>query len=462
MLITILATIVVLGVLIFVHELGHFVTAKLADIEVPRFSIGLGPRLWGFRRGETEYVISWLPLGGYVKMAGMEELESVEGGPSRREEGTETAMIWDEGALASGEQPPRPRDFDSKSLPARAMVISAGVIMNMLFAFAVYAGVALVWGAERVPDGTIYRVEAELLPEGAEALAAIPPGARLVAIGERRIRDWSDLRRAIWLAPAGATVFHFDGAPAAAVRMPAADSSRFALYASMRPVIPSTLGAVTRGSAAERAGLRPGDRVTAVGGRPVATWYEVVEAIQASPGEAVDLEVNRDGARVAVSVVPSPDTVVIDGEPRVIGRMGVAQARDRPGPIGAVAFGATQTWEMTSVTLEFLRNLVTGKASPRSVGGPILIGQVSGRVARQGVEQFLSFMALFSINLAILNLLPIPVLDGGQLVFLGIEGVRGRALSIETRMRLAQVGLFMILAIMVWAFGSDLLRVFGI
>src|SRR5262245_20054846 len=174
MLITILATVVVLGVLILVHELGHFLTAKAVDIEVPRFSIGLGPKLVGFKRGETEYIISWLPLGGYVKMAGMEEMEKLEGGPSKQVSGTLTAE--DTGVEVETKREAGPRDFESKSLPARALVISAGVIMNLLFAIVVFAVSAMIWGVPAIGDTRIGNVAEELLPAGTESLASIPVG----------------------------------------------------------------------------------------------------------------------------------------------------------------------------------------------------------------------------------------------------------------------------------------------
>ena len=183
MLITILATIVVLGVLIFVHELGHFVAAKLVDIEVPRFSIGLGPKLIGFRRGETEYVISWLPLGGYVKMAGMEELEKLEGGPTAQPTITGTGTAGDLGVEVETPQQARPRDFEAKSLLARTFVISAGVLMNILFAIVVFAASARIWGVQAISDTRIGNVTEELLPEGTEALARLPAGTRIVSVG---------------------------------------------------------------------------------------------------------------------------------------------------------------------------------------------------------------------------------------------------------------------------------------
>src|SRR5690606_9075281 len=199
MLTTLVAFIIVLGVLVCVHELGHFGTAKLVDIEVPRFSIGLGPKLWGFRRGETEYVISWLPLGGYVKMAGMEELEAIEGGAAEPEsETTGLTGATDLGLVqeSEGRRPKSERTFESKSLPARMLVISAGVIMNVIFAFLVFAGSAWVLGVERPPEARVPAVPAEHLPPGAEALASVPPGSRVVAVGGRRVENSDDLQRA--------------------------------------------------------------------------------------------------------------------------------------------------------------------------------------------------------------------------------------------------------------------------
>ena len=196
---TILATIVVLGVLIFVHELGHFMAAKSVGIEVQRFSIGLGPTMFGFRRGETEYVISWVPLGGYVKMGGMgdEVMDRLEGGA---EEGVEEGTP--EGAAAQPRQP-RPSDFDGKPIWARTFVISAGVIMNMLFAFAVYTGVNAAWGLPELAENRVGEVLPELLPAGAEALAELPAGARLISVGDHQVDHWGDVRDGFLEAPTG-------------------------------------------------------------------------------------------------------------------------------------------------------------------------------------------------------------------------------------------------------------------
>ena len=195
----VLATIVVLGVLIFVHELGHFMAAKSVGIDVQRFSIGLGPTMFGFRRGETEYVISWVPLGGYVKMGGMDDemMERIEGGAR---EGAEEGA--GEGALTQPREP-KPGDFDAKPIWARTLVISAGVIMNMLFAFVVYTGVNARWGLPELAEHRVGRVVPELLPPGAEALSELPSGARLVSIGGVQVNHAGDVRDGFLEAPAG-------------------------------------------------------------------------------------------------------------------------------------------------------------------------------------------------------------------------------------------------------------------
>jgi regulator of sigma E protease len=468
MLTTILATIVVLGVLIFVHELGHFMTAKWVDIEVPRFSIGFGPRVIGFRRGETEYVISALPLGGYVKMAGMEEMEQIEGGPL-----TVNDTTGDEQTIAEareGHRPRRARDFESKSLPARALVISAGVIMNLLFAVFAFSLIAGIWGVPTDPGTRLGGVAEERLPEGGEALARIDPGSVVARVNDAEVTTWREFTLALTRARAGEARIEFENAPPVAFELPSADEQRAMLISAFEPFlqVEPVLAEVLTGGPADQAGLRRGDRILRAGGHEVSTWQEFVAVIERSPGAPVPLIVERDGRRLELTVTPHDR--VLDSGIRV-GRIDVsvpylsAEAqlpRVRANPLQAVARGTSQTWEITVLTVDFLAGMFTGRHSARNVGGPIMIGQMSGRFARAGVEAFLGFMAILSVNLAILNLLPIPVLDGGHLVFLGIEAVRGRALSFDQRARLTQVGFVFIILLMAWAIGNDLLRAIGV
>lgn len=445
----ILAFLVVIGVLIFVHELGHLVAAKSVDIEVPRFSIGFGPKLVGFRRGETEYVISALPLGGYVRMAGMEDTAMLEG----------PAEV--DAAVASG------RDFESKSLLARVWVVSAGVIMNFLFAIVTFAAIAFIYG-EPIIATTQVAVEA---PEAgaavAEPLASIPLGAELTAVGDAPVATWNDVVERVSAAPAGPLELRFADAPPVTLQLPAGDSARAALLAPLQPFTPPLIGEVSPGGVADRAGFEPGDLVVEVAGRPVSTWSEFVRAIRANPAREVALVVQRDGARVPLTVVPEPERELnVEMERIEVGKIGVGQQfileRQPVSAVDAVARGGRITWETTSAIVALLGDLVTGQASARTLGGPLAIGQLSGAAARSGLETFLQFMALLSVNLAVLNLLPIPVLDGGQLLFLGIEGLRGKPLSVEQRLRLANVGVILVIGIMVWAITNDFLRFFGI
>ena len=361
----ILATILVLGVLIFVHELGHFMAAKAVGVEVQRFSIGLGPKLFGFRRGETDYVVSAIPLGGYVKMGGMGDdvMEQIEGGPT------------------DSSTPPE-RAFDRKPIWARTLVISAGVAMNFLFAFLAYTAVAVGWG----------------------------------------------------------------------VRVESADAA-------------ALVGTVNPGGSADVAGIRAGDVITAVGDVRVTTWDELVAEVEARPGESVDLSLEREGRTVVrIATLDARKVELEDGTSVTVGRLGIGQLLDYASVSAgeAVAYGYRQTVAISAAILQFLADLITGNTSPRDVGSIFTIGEASGQAARMGLGSLLSFMALFSVNLAIVNLLPIPVLDGGHLLFLAIEAIRGgKPLTARQRLRWSNVGFFVVLGIMVWALSNDVVRMLG-
>jgi regulator of sigma E protease len=474
---TILATIVVLGVLIFVHELGHFWAARAVGIRVERFSIGLGPRVYGFQRGETDYVISAIPLGGYVKMGGMDDevMEAIEGGRKAAE---------DDPDAPEPEPEPRDRssDYDAKPVWARAFVISAGVVMNFLFAFVAYTAVAAGWGSAELDTLRVGDVRADVLPAGAEALATLPPGAELVAIGDRTPAHWGEVREAFLELPAGPVTVRFAAAGEAGaagdtpgvegtvqITLPEGAEARNLAYGALEWWTDPVVGDVTPGSPAARAGLAAGDRIVAVDGIPVARWGPFTRLVQERAERPTTLAVERHGVIESIQVTPetieAPDPVT--GEVRTIGRVGITNQPNptvwsRLGPVDAVVFGAEQTWGITAFIVDFLGQLVTGRASPRNVGSIVTIGEASGQAAAGGLPVFLSFMALLSINLAVLNLLPIPVLDGGHLVFLGLEAVRGRPVSVEQRMRWSQVGFFVLIGIMVLALSNDFMRLFGL
>ncbi|MDX1566840.1 MAG: RIP metalloprotease RseP [Longimicrobiales bacterium] len=450
---TILATIIVLGVLIFVHELGHFWAAKLVDIEVERFSIGFGPRLWGFQRGETEYVLSAIPLGGYVKMGGMEDevMEHLEGGATE------------------GEREPGPRDFDAKPVWARAFVISAGVVMNMLFAYVGYTFGNAVLGQAVLDTVRVGTVMEEVLPDGAASLASIPEGAVIETIGGQEVRNWGDVQEALIQAQPGPLAIEVASPDqTVTVDIPADEGLRERVAGALQYWMEPRVGQVVPGSPADEAGLEGGDVITAVDGEAVETWWDLVDIVEDRAGQETRFTLQRDGRELVRIATPDEVTTTdpVTGEEATVGQIGINSAGgpvtyERVSLSRAAVLGAQETWGMTVFILEFLRDLVTGGVSPRNVGSIVTIGQASGEFFAQGIVPFVRFMALFSINLAILNLLPIPVLDGGHLVFLGIEAVRGDPVSIEQRLRWSQVGFFILVGLMIWALSNDVLRLLG-
>lgn len=451
---TILATTVVLGVLIFVHELGHFAAARAVGVEVQRFSIGFGPKIFGFRHGETDYVLSAIPLGGYVKMGGMDDevMERLEGGEP------------------TGPRTPPERAFDQKPIWARAFVISAGVIMNMLFAFGTYAFLAAQYGVPAYDSTRVGMVFAEALPPGAEPLATVDPGSRILTIAGEDAEHWGDVQRLFLNAPAGPITIRL-AEPSRELEIMLQDDpdARTALASSVVNWVEAGVGAVNPGSPADEAGLEPGDRIVAVAGEPVSNWWTFVAAVEARPGERVDLTLVRDDREMVRTVTLDTETETRpDGSEVQVGRVGIFQPQpavtyeDVPFR-EAVVHGYRETAAVTGVIVGFLGDLVTGGISPRSMGSIVTIGEASGQAAAAGLDQFLRFMALFSVNLAVLNLLPIPVLDGGHLVFLGIEAVRGgRGLTVEQRLKWSNVGFLIVMGIMVWALSNDFLRLLGI
>lgn len=453
MLLTTAAFILVLGVLIFVHELGHFMAAKAVGIGVPRFSIGFGPPTpIRFQRGETEYLVSWIPLGGYVKMASREEQE---------------AMAALEGGKLEESFPPE-KLFESKPLWARILTISAGVIMNVLFAWVVYFGLTLVYGRVEDPTTTLSRVAAEGLPEAAAPLAELPEGIRILRVNGSEVTTWEDILDGVADPRSGDLRFELADREPLVIEIPGTDArARASIAQALIPFWPSRIGFVAPGNPADRAGLERGDRIVGVDGQPVNSWDDLVQIIQPSAGTRLVLAIDRDGERSEVAVIPAEVTLEdpFTRETREVGQIGISPLRDEKrvkyDPGEAAVEGARRTWDNAVAVIYAIKGMLTGNISPKELGGPILIGQASGQFARAGFAALLIFMAFLSVNLAILNLLPIPVLDGGHLVFLIFEGLRGRPLSVGIRQRLTQAGLFIILGIMVLALGNDLMRVIG-
>ena len=355
------------------------------------------------------------------------------------------------------------KTLEGADLITPLLALSAGVIFNMLFAFGAYTYVIAEWGVPELSTTRIGIVHDEFLPPGTESLIGISSGSRFVRIGETEVGSWGDVERGLFEAPSGPIRLDLaEPDQSVEIRIPVTEAERHALVRSVEGWVEAGVGSVVPGSPADEGGLEPGDRVTAVAGIDVEGWFEFTSEIRSRPGERVEITLLREEREIIRSV-----TLDTEEEQGVqVGRMGVTS------PVGAlsyspvplteaVVYGYRQTVEVTGMMLGVLRGLVTGGVSPRSLGSIIMIGEASGQAAAAGLDSFLSFMALLSVNLAILNLLPIPVLDGGHLAFLVIEGVRGRQLSFETRMRWNQVGLLILVGIMVMALSNDFLRYFS-
>ena len=447
MLLTLLSFLVVLGVLIFVHELGHFLVAKAVGIQVLRFSLGFGRPLVEWKRGETEYWISWIPLGGYVKMAGLEE-EGMVG----ELEGGKAAVPIDPG-----------RTFDSKPLWARMAVILAGVTMNVLLAFFIFTGLFAVQGVPVPATTQVDTVLTHMIPPGTEGLTALHRGDRIVRVNGDSVTSWVDLQNKLFQSDSAARL-EIQGRPEPiVVRLPKDEAVRARALSGIRPYGPPRIGMVYPGEPAARGGLKPGDVVIRIDGDSVRSWNDVQLTLWMSPGKPLAFTVRRDTALVNLTITPRSETETDSTSPRprtfgfIAAEGDIPQVKQRL-PVGrAVVAGALQTVGQGELVIKAVGRMVRGKGL-RELGGPITIAQVSGQAVRLGLDRFLTILAIISVGLAILNLLPIPVLDGGHAMFLLIEAIRRKPLSPQLRLRLTQVGMLIVFAIMIIAISNDVLR----
>ncbi len=442
-----------LGVLIFIHELGHFLVAKAVGVGVERFSLGFGPRLWSMRRGETEYCVSAVPLGGYVKMVG--------------EEAHGEDAIHPEADTAAAVRADARKSFALKPLGARALIVFAGPGMNFVLAAAIFTAIFLLVGIPVLP-ATVGRV----LPDSPAAQAGLEPEDRVVALDGRPVRHWGELDEAVARSdgrPLRLTVEHAGARREVRVtprRMPSRTpfgEPTQVWSLGISPYQPPVVGEVKAGMPAAEAGLRPRDRVLALDGRPIRTWDEMAEIISKRPGEPIQLTIERDGRTETVTVTPREvsERDPLGNETKVA-RIGIGQSTPqtylRLGPLAAIARGAQRTWDVTLLTLVSFWKLVTGIIPASNIGGPLQIGVAAGQAAQEGLVPYAFLVAVISINLAILNLLPVPMLDGGHLLFFAIEGVLGRPLSVRKREIAQQIGLALLLLLMAFAIGNDSLK----
>jgi len=447
----ILAFLVAIGILVAVHEYGHFWMARRVGVRVLRFSIGFGKRLWT-RQGKdgTEYAISAIPLGGYVKL--LDERE---------------------GPVAAADLSAA---YNRKPVWQRILVLFAGPFANFLFAAAAY-WVLFVAGIPALKP-----VLGEIEPQSVAARAGLVSGDEIVAVGTRA----TGTREAVVLAildqlmDGGAIALRVrssDGAtrvaPLSIVGSPRPLTEPGALLPGLGfqfwyPTVPAEIGTMQPGSPAERAGLMAGDRIVAVGGTPVVDFPALVKLVQPQPGKTLEFTIERSGERI---VVPVEVEAQHEGS-KLVGRIGVRpsspgaipedmRTRERYGPAVSLVRAVEKTWDMSALTVRLLWNVATGDVSVKNLSGPINIAEYAGFSARQGILAFLSFLAIVSVSLFVLNLLPIPILDGGQIVYQLAELVKGSPLSERTQAAGQKVGIFLLLVLMSFAFYNDLSRLFS-
>ncbi|WP_095146537.1 MULTISPECIES: sigma E protease regulator RseP [unclassified Pseudomonas] len=443
----IVGTLVALGVLVTFHEFGHFWVARRCGVKVLRFSVGFGMPLlrWHDRRG-TEFVIAAIPLGGYVKM--LDERE--------------------------GEVPADQLDqsFNRKSVRQRIAIVAAGPIANFLLAFVFFWGLAML-GSEQVRP-VIGGVEAGSIA----AKAGLSPGQEITAVDGEATTGWGEVNLQLIRRLGESGTVHLlvreQGSSADSPRelvldqwlkgTDEPDPIRSLGIRPWRPALPPVLAELDPKGPAQAAGLKTGDRLLALDGQALNDWQQVVDQVRVRPDTKIVLRVERDGAQIDV-----PVTLAARGDTKAAsGYLGAGvKAVEWPpemvrevsfGPVAAIGEGARRTWTMSVLTLDSLKKMLFGELSVKNLSGPITIAKVAGASAQSGVADFLNFLAYLSISLGVLNLLPIPVLDGGHLLFYLIEWARGRPLSDRVQGWGIQIGISLVIGVMLLALVNDLGR----
>ncbi len=385
-----IAPLLVFGLVVFVHELGHFIAAKLTGVYAPVFSLGWGNRLFGVRRGETDYRVSLIPLGGYVRMASQddESMAGIEGGSDRGTLGAAAERpadvapaLWDAQSMApfGPKAVPADRWVENKSTSARVFILSAGVIMNIVLTLVVSTGI---------------------------------------------------------------------------------------YYNAGNTYVPAVIDSVVPGAPAAIAGLTGGDRIVGINGHPIRAWDEVLDEVAPVTTGTLSVEIQRGESRFTKEL--TPQTAVIDdpvtGAKKTVGRIGIqvraTTVNEKLSLVGAMTAGGDATWRMAKSVASVLKGLASGQVSAKNLGGPIQIARTSVQAAKSGPETLWSLIAFLSLNIAILNLVPIPVLDGGQILMVLAERIKGSAFSGRVREGFARVGVLAVLALIVLVTFNDLRNLF--
>lgn len=441
---TILYFIIAIGILILVHELGHFIIARMSGIRVEKFSIGFGPKIFGFKRGETEYKIAPIPLGGYVKMTGEDP---------------------DDAASATDEH-----SFANKSVWTRIKVVGAGPAMNILFAL-IFMPLAFYIGRMNPAYLDEEPVIMGVKRDSPAFVAGLQAGDLLKSIDGMSVKKWDDVlnKLAVFEGKNVNMILERNGIE---VKKEVAVSSMPELkggYVGIEPIFflgnEARIGHVMEGGAAKEAGIKAGDKVIAMDGMPVEGWFEMSLAVNNAGGRVIDITVDRDGQKLVFNVKPvyneSHGRWMIDIRPDRRPD-DIPMVKKRYGIIESVKLGVKEFVILLELTIEVLKKLFTLELSYKSLGGPIQIAQISAVAARYGLGEFIYFLAFLSIQLGILNLLPIPILDGGHVAFCGIEAIIRRPIPTRIKVIAQYCGMVILISLFTLVTINDINSVWGI
>ena len=441
------AFVVAILLLVSLHEFGHYIVARWCGVKVLRFSVGFGKPFWKKQRGDTEWCLAPIPLGGYVKMVDTRE-----------------------GEVAEADLP---YAFDKQPPLKRIAIVVAGPLVNLILAVLLYVASFNLYGVTEVKPW-VGTVESDSLA----AKSGFQVGDRITSINGKAVHDWMDAQTELVIAlqAGNVTVGVQDAQGVVTARIMDVEANPASVDAATQgqgvgiwPIkVKSEISQVLPNSAAERAGLKAGDKVIAVNGQKLLGWKDWVDVIKASPGKDLRLDVQRQGQMLSLMLRPDSE----DKGQQLEGKAGVAASIDndweaqvktqREVGIGeSVVLAAQKTWNLSALTLKFLGKLIMGEASIKGISGPVSIGEMAGKSAMMGLETYIQFLAVISISLGVMNLLPIPVLDGGHLLYYIIEWVRGKPLSEHVQTVGLKIGLCIMGLFMLVAFFNDFTRIFG-